>query len=395
MKATILVILPSDKFLHRQILEGVLAYGHAHGPWQFHLETSTRYEQGVGKIRSRGCNGVIAMVREHGQMLELLKTKTPAVFINPPPTPNGRARRPPAWATFVNRNQEDVGKTAAEYFLDRGFGNFAFVGTPHPTKWCARRLRGLSDRLAREGFECSVFPMAPKNARDDFDTEAVYLARWLESLKPKTAIYAAWDRRALQILNLCGDIGISVPGDAVVLGTDNDELLCESNTPSLSSIALDGQNTGNLCSMLLDMHMRGRNTEPLVDLAFPRTVTRQSTDETVVPDHFIAKALAIVRKDLSARHTIGDLAKALLVSRRTLETKANLALGTTLKSEIIRIRLNEAVRLISNTSLSVEAIAEKCGFCCARHLNARFKKTFGYSPSVFRYRIPNGTTRSR
>jgi AraC-like DNA-binding protein len=45
-------------------------------------------------------------------------------------------------------------------------------------------------------------------------------------------------------------------------------------------------------------------------------------------------------------HTIADIAKELKVSRRTLETKANLVLGTTLKNEINRIRLNEAVRLI-------------------------------------------------
>ena len=49
MKAKILVILPSDKFLHRQILEGIIAYGHDRGPWQFHFETGNRYEQGLSK----------------------------------------------------------------------------------------------------------------------------------------------------------------------------------------------------------------------------------------------------------------------------------------------------------------------------------------------------------
>ena len=105
MKAKILVILPSDKFLHRQILEGIIAYGHDRGPWQFHFETGNRYEQGLSKIRRWGCNGIIALVWERKQMLDILKTKTPAVFLNPPPSPRGKAERPPAWATFVNRNQ--------------------------------------------------------------------------------------------------------------------------------------------------------------------------------------------------------------------------------------------------------------------------------------------------
>ena len=388
MKAKVLVILPSDKFLHRQILEGVLAYGHERGPWQFNFETGDRYEQGMEKVRRWGCNGIIAMVRDFGQLRKMLNTKIPAVYLNPPRS-GKKTVAPPRWATFVNRNQEDVGKSAAEYFLERGYREFAFVGTPRPTEWCKQRLDGLRGRLAKEGIGCSVFTGAPECDLDDFDRESPHVARWLKTLKPNTALYASRDRRAVQMLNLCIDLGIHVPDGLAVLGTDNDEVLCESVTPSLSSIALDGRNAGMLCARLLDMHMRGRKAEPLVDLAFPRVVTRQSTDETLVPDTFIAKALAIFRRDISVRRTIADIAAELHVSRRTLETKANLVLGTTLKNEMNRIRLNEAVRLISNTQLSMQDVAEKCGFCCSNHLNSRFKAAFGHSPSMFRYRNPD------
>ena len=384
MKAKVLIILPSDKFLHRQILEGVLAYGHAHGPWQFHFETGSRYEQGLAKLRRWGCSGVIALVRERRQMNRILATKTPAVLINPPTPPCGAASKPPKRTTFIARVQEDVGKSAAEYFLDRGFRSFAFVGTPEPSAWCERRLKGMRNRLAAAGLECNAFPGAPKGEREDFDRESAHLAEWLRSLKPQTALYAAWDRRALQILSLCSELDIAVPESLSVLGTDNDEVLCESSTPSLSSIALDGRNAGILCAKLLDAHMNGRKAEPLVDLAFPRIVTRQSTDKTVVPDAYLAKALDIVRKDLSVARTIDDIAKELRISKRSLEMKANLVLGNTLKNEIIRIRLNEAVRLVSNTSLPLSEVAEKCGFCCASHMSTRFKAAFGYSPSVFR-----------
>ena len=388
MKAKVLVILPSDKFLHRKILEGILEYGHKNGPWQFHFETGSRYEQGLARLRRWGCSGVIALVREHRQIDSILATKTPAVLINPPTPSRGAASKPPKYATFVSRVQEDVGKSAAEYFLDRGFRSFAFVGTPEPSVWCKHRLRGMRDRLAAEGLACNVFPGAPKGEREDFDRESSHLAVWLQSLKPQTALYAAWDRRALQILSLCSELDIAVPETLSVLGTDNDEVLCESSTPSLSSIALDGQNVGALCAKLLDAHMHGRKVEPLVDLAFPRIVTRQSTDSTVVPDAYLAKVLAIVRGNLATVRTIDDIAKELHISRRSLELKANLVLGHTLKSEINRIRLNEAVRLISNTTLPLSEIAEKCGFCCASHLNSRFKSAFGHAPSVFRYRDP-------
>jgi LacI family transcriptional regulator len=390
MKAKILVILPSDKFLHRQILEGILAYGQKHGPWQFHFETGDRYEQGLGKGKRWGCTGIIAMVREHGQLQELIDTKIPAIFINPPAKDVNSPLKPPKWATFVNRNQENIGSTAADYFLDRGYRNFAFVGTPRSrvAEWNRKRLCGFTEKLAEHGCKCSVFAASCPEASLDFDKESIELTHWLKSLKPKTALYASWDIRALQIIGLCIDANISVPGTISILGTDNDEVLCESSSPSLSSISLDGQNAGQLCAQLLDAHMQKRKVEPLVDLAFPRVITRQSTDDTLIPDPFLSKALAIVRRDISERHTIADLAALVGVSKRTLEIKANLVLGTTLKTEIERIRLNEAVRLISNSDLSIQAISEKCGFCCASHLNTRFKAVFGYNPSVFRYQEP-------
>ena len=389
MKAKVLTILPTDGFLHRQILEGILAYGHEHGPWQFHFETADRSGQALDKGRRWGCTGIIAMVRENAQLKELAAAMTPAVFINPPVGEEPKNILPPKWATYVIRDQENVGATAAEYFLSRGYRNFAFVGMPtkNSARWCEQRLSGFRSRLDREGFDCDSFA-ASQAAAYDPGRESAELTEWLKSLKPQTALYAARDGRALQVIDLCIDASIPVPGSVAVLGTDNDEVLCKSHTPSLSSISLDGRNAGALCAQLLDAHMQRRKVEPLVNLAFPRVITRRSTDEMQIPDRFVAKALAIVRRDISKRNTIASLAAAVGVSKRTLEMKSNIVLGGTLKSEIEKIRLNEAVRMISNSNLSIQSVAEKCGFCCASHLNTRFKAVFGHNPSVFRYQDP-------
>ena len=56
------------------------------------------------------------------------------------------------------------------------------------------------------------------------------------------------------------------------------------------------------------------------------------------------------------------------------------------RDEVNRIRLNEAVRLLSNSDLSIQEIAIKCGFCCASHLGTRIKQAFKRSPSSFRTR---------
>ena len=109
MKAKVLIILPADKFLQRQILEGVLAYGREHGPWQFHFETGNRYEQGLGKGRRWGCTGIIAMLREPSQLKELAATEIPAVFINPPLSGKAKNEMPPKWARRNTFFPEDTG----------------------------------------------------------------------------------------------------------------------------------------------------------------------------------------------------------------------------------------------------------------------------------------------
>ena len=377
------VILPSDKFQHRQILEGILEHGRAHGPWQFHLELGDRTDQIVGRRRSWAYDGVIAMVSDEVRRDEILSHRTPAVLINPP-SESGIVPTPPSWAAYVNRDQENVGATAAEYFLDRGYVDFAFLGTAIPAAWSTRRLSGFRARLEKAGRSCQAFT-------EHFDTtglESQHLASWLHALRPGTALYTVDDERALQVLGICTDEGIAVPDTLSVLGTDNDTLLCESTTPPLSSIDMEGTSCGALCARLLDRLMHRRRVEPLVSLAYPRVITRQSSDAHFIADPFLAKALALVRQDLALRHTISHLATAVGVSKRTLEMKAQLVLGTTLQAEINSIRLNEAVRLLSNSSLTVQDVADKCGFSSASHLGTRLKAAFGYNASVFRYQDP-------
>ena len=389
MNAKVLIILPSDKFLHRQILEGILEYGREHGPWQFHFETGDRHEQGLANGSRWGCCGIIALPRTHRQLATILKSGIPSVILNPPSPMGGRRSvRPPMGVTFVNRNQEDVGKTAALYFLERGFSHFAFVGMPEPSPWSQRRCKGFAETLRQHGKDCTIYPDAPTEVRANFDLEASYLSTWLKSLPPGTALYAVRDRRALQVLGLCLENDITVPDTIAVLGTDNDEVLCATATPSLSSIALNGHNAGRLCARLLDQHMHRRPVEPLVDLAFPSVKTRLSTDVSLIEDPFVAKALAFIRKDLANCPAIPELAALLGISERTLQMKAKRVLGTTLKAEIDRIRLNEAVRLVSNSDLPLQKVAEMCGYCCTSHMGTVFRATFGHPPSVFRYQSP-------
>lgn len=386
MKAKILVILPTSNFLHRQILEGILDYARKNGPWQFHLVTGDDFEQGVNATEHWGTAGIIALLRENEQVRQILHRNLPAVLINAPYSAKSEAGAElPSRTVFVNRDQEGVGRTAAEYFLDRGYRSFAFIGSVKPATWSDRRLIGFKTRIVASGGTLSVYKQPTLREQRDFMKDAQRMKKYLLSLPLKTAVFCARDRRAQQVLGVCLDAGIAVPHTLAILGSDDDTLLCEASTPALSSVALDGKQTGIMCATILNGLMNGKKMHPFVDLAYPRVITRQSTDSFAIDDLVLAKALSEIRDNLSVPLSIDELAKRIGFSKRTLELKSVKILGRTLREEINRIRLNEAIRLLSNTNLPINEIANACGFCCASHLGTRIKKAFGYPPSTFRF----------
>ena len=114
----------------------------------------------------------------------------------------------------------------AEHLLDRGFTNFAFVGERSGLWWSAERATLFAREIGKCGFVCREYPDG-----DESDDPA-RLREWLAALPKRTAIFAAYDIRARQVLDACMEAGLDVPDDIAILSVDNDEILCETATPT-------------------------------------------------------------------------------------------------------------------------------------------------------------------
>jgi len=382
----VLVTIPTANFTQRKILEGILAYARENGPWLFHLNTGDVAAQGIRRASKWGVDGVIALSANGGLLRRIARIGKPTVLINPPPAVRARKKG----LVVVRRDNRNLGRMAAEHFLGRGFRSFAFVGSPRPAEWSDGRYRGFAKAVADAGFGCAVYPPPSAKEGTDFSLEAPRLVAWLKSLPKKTALYTVKDIRGQQILAACLDAGISVPDDLAVLSTDDDEVLCETTTPPLSSLALDGENTGRICAKMLGDMMGGRRSQPVFDIAFPRIVTRRSTDAFAIGDPVLARVIAHVRAHLAERVSIAELARQLGISVRTIEMKAQRHFGHPIREEVLRLRLSEAVALLTNSRLSTPEIADRCGFCNASHLSRTVKATFGHPPGTFR--MPHRTS---
>jgi LacI family transcriptional regulator len=111
---------------------------------------------------------------------------------------------------------------------------------------------------------------------------------------------------------------------------------------------------------------------------------RRSTDVKVFDGPEVSAALSFIHRNRSRYFTVDDVAKAVGISRRTLEVKFRKSVGRTILAEILRIRLDHVKHMLRETDLTIPRIAEASGFNSASYLTQVFRKDFGVSPIKYR-----------
>ena len=112
-------------------------------------------------------------------------------------------------------------------------------------------------------------------------------------------------------------------------------------------------------------------------------------------DRQIAAAVRFIREHACENIDVGDILRAVPLSRSTLERRYEKILGRSPKQDILRFRLNRAKQLLTETSLTLDAIAEKVGLEHTEYLGRIFKKKFGLTPARFRARARAATAADR
>ena len=98
----------------------------------------------------------------------------------------------------------------------------------------------------------------------------------------------------------------------------------------------------------------------------------------------VSRVSGFVNKNFSERLTLSMLAEEFFVSQSYLSRLFGRITGTTLTEYISAVRIKEAKRLLSSTSLSVAEIAERIGFSSLTHFERVFKKIVRMTPLDFR-----------
>ena len=282
----------------------------------------------------------------------------------------------------------EAGRLAAVEFMKRGFTQFAIYSTQ--THWYVdARRKGFCTTLGEKGYAAESWHMPQTDShKGSFSPSGPIrntIQKWLtESTKP-IAVYAVEDEGAAMLMRACHQLGISVPEQVALIGTNNDPVICPYTEVPLSSIDLNWEGVGYEAAAQLDQLMQDRPLQAKLTLVPPKAlVVRKSSDTVAVTDLRVAKALTYIQ-DNSHRHvSVTEIAKMLAVPLRTLQWAFQKALGCSIQDEISKRRAERVKHMLLNTDRNVGQIADDLGFSSAQYMNHFFVKGTGGTPNEYR-----------
>jgi len=172
-----------------------------------------------------------------------------------------------------------------------------------------------------------------------------------------------------------------------VLGVHNDELLCDLCDPPLTSVIPNARRAGYVAAGLLAEMMKGRRVPVQNHTVEPIGVAgRQSTDVVAVRDEKLAAAIRFIREHASSNIAVGDVLRALPMSRTLLERKFKETLGCTPHEHIQNTRMERVKTLLATTALPIAAVADRMGYEHIEYLSVAFRRATGLSPRDYRSR---------
>lgn len=101
-------------------------------------------------------------------------------------------------------------------------------------------------------------------------------------------------------------------------------------------------------------------------------------------DCLLEKTISYVKMHSCENITNKSVAKFLGYNHIYVERVFVRSMGETLHSYILKTRMRVAKNLLSGTSLSIEEIADECGFSDRSQFSTAFKRTVGTSPAGYR-----------
>ena len=323
-------------------------------------------------------DGIIAYV-DAEMAARLAQSKVPLVALDF--VPSVLYRRKDNMSVIVEDN-EGIGRLGAKHLMSLGkLASIGFVPDVRNRGWSRIREHSFAKCTGDAGRKARIY-------RADREP----LGKWLKELPKPAAVMAAFDFGAKEVLDACSDNAIKVPEQVAVLGVDNDRLLCENSSPTLSSIDYDLEAFGTLAIKTIFKMIRARKPWGLgkpTTATNERIVDRDSTKPTSTSAHLAGRAIDFIDRHYGEDISGDDVAKSLGVSRRLVELRLSEAGQPTLRRAIESRRMKELERILRKTKMPISKATVLAGFTNVQRAKYVFKNRYGMSMRDYRASSPS------
>ena len=125
-----------------------------------------------------------------------------------------------------------------------------------------------------------------------------------------------------------------------------------------------------------------KQTREDVALSGPQSV--EPPEARRVEDPVVRRALSYIWAHSQGSITVGDVARHLSVTRRTLARRFTAALGHSVLKEIFQCRMSRAKHLLTSTDRPVKSVARLAGFPSTERMRVAFVESEGVPPHTYR-----------
>ena len=284
----------------------------------------------------------------------------------------------------VSPDDRRIGREAAVHLRAVGCRSFVTLGLGS-LRYMRERLEGFREEMAAvpsDGAKRSA-ARSPVELKGNADLRSA--AGTLAGMEKPVGVFCADDRLARRLVQeLRGSEG-AVGTEIRLLGAGDDPAESIFAGVELSSFALPHYGCGWRAAELLARLLDGRGAEGRRHHVDGVTLRARASSIGEDAGGSAARAEAYFREHLASPSlAIGDAARTLGQSRRSLELRFREQFGTSPHAWITEQRLERAKALLTQTDLRVLKIGERCGWPRQHHFSALFKRNTGYAPRDFR-----------
>ena len=365
---------------HRRKLAGVMRFARTR-KWEVEAIPAARWSPAglpalLRRLRPAGC--IVECLDAAGMPSPARFGKTPAVWLDPPEKLRWRG------APAVVCDNAAVARFAFRELAAGLPSCFAAVPSHRLQRWSEERIAAFRALCAEAGAPCHVFEgrTVRRGRPEDLERRRARLAAWLSTLPARCAVFAANDYSARDVALAARSVARSIPRELSLLGVDGvpDES-GDGTIRRLSSVRMDFELAGYLAARLLaSLPVAGTAA------AFgPLCVLRgDSTRGRGRRDPHILEAVGIIRREACEGLTAAALAARVPGSRKHFERRFREAMGHSVLDEILHVRLQAVMDLLSRPEPPIGTIADFCGFGSQVELRIAFRARTGMSMRQWR-----------